>query len=63
MDERGEFKRRGSRIVPKKLCETLKIVAESGGDDFYNGTISKMLLEDLKEAGSVIEAEDLLGYE
>lgn len=53
----------GSKVVPKKLCETLKIIAENGGNDFYNGTLSKMLLEDLKEAGSIIEKEDLLQYE
>lgn len=63
VDAKGNFKEKGSKIVPKKLCETLKLVAENGANDFYNGTLSKMLLEDLKEAGSIIEAEDLQKYE
>lgn len=62
LDQKGNFKKKGSKIVPKNLCQTLKIIAENGGDDFYNGTLSKMLLEDLKEAGSIIEQEDLLKY-
>lgn len=63
LDKKGDFKKKGSKIVPKKLCDTLRIVAENGGDDLYNGTIAKMLLEDLNEAGSIIEEEDLLKYE
>lgn len=49
--------------MPKKLCETLKVIAENGGDDLYNGTLSKMLVEDLKKTGSIIEASDLINYE
>lgn len=49
--------------MPKKLCETFKLIAENGGDDLYNGTLAKILIEDLKEAGSIIEASDLVNYE
>lgn len=35
----------------------------SDGNDFYNGTISKMLVEDIKELGGIITAEDFRNYE
>lgn len=52
----------GSTVVPKQLCETLKVIAKNGGDDLYNGTLGEMLLEDLKEMGSIITKEDLENY-
>ncbi|XP_018561172.1 glutathione hydrolase 1 proenzyme isoform X2 [Anoplophora glabripennis] len=62
-DENNKFKKAGSKIVPTKLCQTLKLIAENGGDDLYNGTLSKMLLEDLNEVGSIITKRDLEEYE
>lgn len=53
----------GSNIVPKKLCETLRIIAKSSGHDLYNGTLSKMLMQDLEEIGSIITKEDLENYQ
>lgn len=63
VNEDGSFKKPGTMIFPKKLCETLKIVAEKGGDALYNGSLSKIFLEDLKRAGSIISAEDLRNYQ
>ncbi|XP_015838324.1 scoloptoxin SSD14 isoform X2 [Tribolium castaneum] len=62
-DSEGKFKKMGSTIVPKKLCETLRLIAKSGGHDLYNGTLSKMLVEDLEEIGSIITKEDLESYQ
>jgi gamma-glutamyltranspeptidase/glutathione hydrolase/leukotriene-C4 hydrolase len=61
-DSDGNFKKMGSTVVPKQLCETLKVIAKNGGDDLYNGTLGEMLLEDLKEMGSIITKEDLENY-
>ncbi|XP_063904513.1 scoloptoxin SSD14-like isoform X3 [Zophobas morio] len=62
-DSDDNFKKIGSTIVPKKLCETLRLIATNGGDDLYNGTLSEMLLEDLKKIDSIITKEDLEKYE
>lgn len=62
-DKNNEYKKYGSRIVPKKLCKTLSLIAVNGGDDLYNGTLAKMFLDDLKEAGGIITSEDLEKYE
>lgn len=57
------FKKMGSRIIPTKLCQTLRIIAKNGGYDLYNGTLSKLFLEDIKEAGGIITAEDMNKYQ
>ncbi|CAH2003890.1 unnamed protein product [Acanthoscelides obtectus] len=62
-DKDGTFKKVGSKIVPTKLCKTLRLIATNGGNDLYNGTLSKMLVEDIEEIGGIITKEDLLKYE
>ncbi|XP_050298141.1 scoloptoxin SSD14-like isoform X2 [Anthonomus grandis grandis] len=61
-EKNGDYKKVGSRIVPSKLCRTLSIIADNGGDDLYNGTLSKMFLEDVKKINGIITAEDLQQY-
>lgn len=63
MDSNGQLKKPGSLIKPKKLCETLKVIAEEGGDSFYNGKLSNRIVEDVKQFGGIITAEDLNKYE
>uniref|UniRef100_A0A1B0GMM7 Gamma-glutamyltransferase n=1 Tax=Phlebotomus papatasi TaxID=29031 RepID=A0A1B0GMM7_PHLPP len=58
----NSFRRMGSIVRPTKLCETLRIVAEKGGADLYNGTLADLFVEDLKELGSIITREDLEAY-
>lgn len=56
------FKKIGSRIVPTKLCQTLRTIAKNGGNDLYNGTLSKLFLQDIKDAGGIITEADLETY-
>ncbi|CAG9854589.1 unnamed protein product [Phyllotreta striolata] len=62
-DEDCQLKLPGSRIVPTKLCETLKAVAKNGPNDFYTGTLSKSLLKDIKDSGGIITEQDLNNYQ
>ncbi|XP_016962910.1 glutathione hydrolase 1 proenzyme isoform X4 [Drosophila biarmipes] len=48
---------------PKNLCKTYKTLAENGPMDLYNGTVAKLLAEDLKDVGSIIIPDDLETYE
>ncbi|KAM8720187.1 hypothetical protein ACLKA7_006262 [Drosophila subpalustris] len=48
--------------APKQLCNTYQLLADNGPMDFYNGTVAKLLAEDLKELGSVITQDDLNTY-
>ncbi|XP_017056183.1 scoloptoxin SSD14 isoform X5 [Drosophila ficusphila] len=48
---------------PKNLCTTYKLLAQNGPMDFYNGTVAKLLAEDLSDMGSIITLADLEYYE
>lgn len=58
----NEFRKAGSAIKPRALCETLRIIAEKNATEFYNGTIGRNLVEDLREQGGIITMKDLNEY-
>jgi len=49
----------GSLQVQPRLADILEQLAEAGLDDFYRGGIARALADDLKAAGSPLQAEDL----
>ncbi|XP_057321859.1 scoloptoxin SSD14-like isoform X2 [Microplitis mediator] len=57
-----KFKTPGSLIKPDKLCDTFKVIAEKGANEFYNGTLGQTLVEDLKKQGGILTMEDLRNY-
>lgn len=60
----NQFHKPGTVVKPSEAwCRTLKVIAEKGGDELYNGSLSVDFLEDLKEVGSIITAEDLQNYQ
>ncbi|XP_031635021.1 glutathione hydrolase 1 proenzyme-like [Contarinia nasturtii] len=60
---RNETRQPGDLIkMPAELCHTYRLIADYGGDDFYNGTLADLILDDLKEIGSIIKKEDLQLY-
>lgn len=44
------------------LANTLEYVSKEGPDALYNGVLTKGFLEDIKENGGIITAEDLIQY-
>ncbi|EFN71634.1 Gamma-glutamyltranspeptidase 1 [Camponotus floridanus] len=58
----NKFRKAGSSIKPRALCETLRIIAEKNATEFYNGTIGRNLVEDLREQGGIITMRDLNEY-
>ncbi|XP_044585577.1 scoloptoxin SSD14-like isoform X2 [Cotesia glomerata] len=57
-----EFKKPGSIIKADKLCKTYKVLAEKGADEFYNGTLGRTLIEDLRKHGGILTMDDLSTY-
>lgn len=55
----------GDRIRRLKLAETLAIIANEGADTMYtaNGTIAKLLVQEIQELGGLITMEDFVKYE
>ncbi|XP_071628925.1 scoloptoxin SSD14-like isoform X2 [Temnothorax longispinosus] len=58
----NKFRKPGSVIKPYALCETLRIIAERNATEFYNGTIGRLLVNDLQEQGGIITMKDLNEY-
>ncbi|XP_053667022.1 scoloptoxin SSD14 [Anopheles marshallii] len=54
----------GDTIKRLKLAESLRIVAQEGVNSMYsrNGTLLKMLMNDLQSFGSIIDEDDFLNY-
>lgn len=53
----------GTKLYPlPELCNTYTLLAENGPTDFYNGTLAKMVAEDLKDLGSLVTFDDLETY-
>ncbi|XP_023034708.2 scoloptoxin SSD14 isoform X1 [Drosophila willistoni] len=60
----GSLHKPGTLIKPlKERCASYQLIADNGPLDFYNGTLASLLLEDLKEMGSLVKAGDLQNYE
>lgn len=59
-----DFVKVGAWIQPdRSLCETLRKIAERGGEDMYTGQLAEDLAADLKDMGSIITKEDLANYQ
>ncbi|KOC63852.1 Gamma-glutamyltranspeptidase 1 [Habropoda laboriosa] len=60
--ETNDFYKPGTIIKPKVLCKTLRIIAEKGVSEFYNGTLGETLVQDIQEKGGIITMKDLNSY-
>ncbi len=61
----GSLKKEGDIVRRPQLAITFRKIAQEGGWVFYNGSLARDILEDLKEAylGTLITEEDLKVYE
>eukprot|EP01130_Rhizamoeba_saxonica_P010399 TRINITY_DN4257_c0_g1_i3.p1 TRINITY_DN4257_c0_g1~~TRINITY_DN4257_c0_g1_i3.p1 ORF type:complete len:477 (-),score=109.31 TRINITY_DN4257_c0_g1_i3:68-1498(-) len=57
------LKEEGETIKNPKLAETLRIIAKEGSQAFYNGSLTDMIVQELREIGSIITREDFIQYE
>lgn len=59
----NDFVRMGAWIKPDRaLCETLRKIAERGGEDMYTGQLAEDFAADLRDMGSILTKEDLATY-
>lgn len=52
----------GHKVKRPQLARTLKVIARDGASAFYDGELTKLLLEDIQENGGIITAQDLKEY-
>jgi gamma-glutamyltranspeptidase len=55
----GELPERGFSLKQKDLARSLKAIAASGADDYYEGGLSELLVSGVEEQGGIITREDL----
>ena len=55
----GKKNKKFTTLKQKKLSKTLEIIAKYGANCFYKGFLSKIILNDLKDQGSIISSKDL----
>lgn len=58
----GSIYKKGEILKRPELANTLKALSREGGMTFYNGSLSKLILMDLNDIGSVITQKDLEQY-
>ena len=58
----GNAWRIGEDFKQPKLAQTLKLIAETNGRDFYEGKTADRIVEFFKDKGGLINHEDLKGY-
>lgn len=57
-----EVLKAGDSVNFTQLAHTLQTLADEGVDSFYNGSIAKKMVEDLKQQGSSLTLEDFKNY-
>ncbi|KAG8232035.1 hypothetical protein J437_LFUL012059 [Ladona fulva] len=58
----GNFWREGSLIQNEKICKTLRVIEEKGGDELYRGKLAHDLVKDIQDMGGIMTLEDLSNY-
>jgi len=58
----GHAKVAGEMYTLPELAKTMKVIVEEGEDALYNGSLTKILLEDLRTVNGIITEEDLANY-
>ena len=59
----GESYRFGDIIKLENHAKTLRLIAESGAEEFYKGEIAKRIIQQSRRDGGYFSPEDLAGYE
>lgn len=61
----NEVYQAGDLVKRHKLADTLEIIKNEGVNTMYsrNGTIAKLIVQDIKDAGGIVTIEDLLQYD
>jgi len=55
--------KKGDFLIQKDLAKSLSLIAKNGSKAFYNGDITKKILNDFKKNNGIFTKEDFLSYE
>ncbi|MDX1918976.1 MAG: gamma-glutamyltransferase [Candidatus Caenarcaniphilales bacterium] len=60
---KGKVPQVGDKIRQPALAKTLRLIADRGAQEFYEGTIAKQIAKSMAQQGGLIQLIDLKGYE
>ncbi len=52
----------GDDFAQPDLARTLRRIAEAGADDFYRGELARVVVDEVRRLGGVLDAQDLAAY-
>jgi gamma-glutamyltranspeptidase/glutathione hydrolase len=58
----GEVPPPGTQFVQPELAATLQLLADSGPEPFYRGSIADLIVQEMERGGGVITKQDLAAY-
>jgi len=58
----GEVPPAGTRFVQPDLARTLQLIADSGSQVFYHGSIAELIVQEMARGGGLITRDDLARY-
>ena len=58
----GKFYEPGDRLVQPELAVSLRLIAEQGAKGFYEGRVARLIADEMRKGGGIIDEEDLRGY-
>src|SRR5438270_5037246 len=58
----GEAPPPGTRLVQPDLARTLQLIADSGSQVFYHGSVAELIVQEMARGGGLITREDLARY-
>ncbi|XP_072034437.1 glutathione hydrolase 1 proenzyme-like [Amphiura filiformis] len=61
-NSKGEPLKAGAKMYRPQLAETLQKIADNGSSIFYEGSLAQDIVNEVKENGGIITAEDLQSY-
>jgi len=59
----GEAPTPGTPFIQADLGRTLQLIADSGADPFYRGSIADLIVQEMAQGGGVITRQDLAAYQ
>ncbi len=62
LNDQGQVPPLGTMVIQKDLAQTLKLIANKGAEEFYNGSIAKALIRSFRNNGGLITQKDFDTY-
>jgi len=63
LDESGDYKKPGDKVVNPDLATTLRTLASEGASSLYTGRLGQQMIDSVRAAGGILSMDDLASYQ